>query len=179
MATFENNSRIFKKTATFWRYRAAFGKNGRIWWKTAEFWRYRAAFWKKTAAFCKIQGRILLIEQIGVACIFRNPNPGTKSQKPGKYLENGQEHSPVHYKSKIFQFLNFYNFHCNFLTTVVATLRLKTLALADISSDMTLEIEVIIILELTRNRYLDNLCEKHGITKKISVKNLEKTRKIH
>ena len=104
---------------------------------------------------------------------------GQNLKKPGKYLENGQEHSPVHYKSKIFQFLNFYNFHCNFLTTVVATLRLKTLALADISSDMTLEIEVIIILELTRNRYLDNLCEKHGITKKISVKNLEKTRKIH
>ena len=46
-------------------------------------------FEKKTAAFCKIQGRILLIEQIGVARIFRNPNPGTKSQKtwkiPGKW----------------------------------------------------------------------------------------------
>ena len=42
---------------------------------------------------------------------------------------------------------------------MVATLRLKTLALADISSTMTLEIEVIIILELTRNRNLENLCE--------------------
>ena len=104
---------------------------------------------------------------------------GQNLKKPGKYLENGQEHSPVHYTSKIFLAPSALdNFNSHFLTTVVATLRLKTLALADISSDMTLEIEVIIILELTRNRNLENLCEKHGKTWKISVKNLEKTWKI-
>ena len=45
---------------------------------------------------------------------------------------------------------------------MVATLRMKPLALADISSDMTLEIGVIIILELIRNRNLENLHEKPG-----------------
>ena len=43
---------------------------------------------------------------------------------------------------------------------------------------MTLEIEAMIILELTRNRNLENFCEKHGKTWKISVKNLENTWKI-
>ena len=54
---------------------------------------------------------------------------------------------------------------------VVATLRLKTLALADISSDMTLEIEVIIILELTRNRNLENMREIPGKDLDYSLKN--------
>ena len=44
------------------------------------------------------------------------------------------------------------NVNSHSLTIVVATLRLKTLAVADISSDMTLEIKVIIIFVLTSNR---------------------------
>ena len=59
---------------------------------------------------------------------------------------------------------------------VVATLRLKTLGLAD----MTLEIKEIIILVLTSNRNLENLCEnlenlreKPGKDLENSLKNLE------
>ena len=81
-------------------------------------------------------------------------------EKISKNLEYGQEHSPVHYTSKIFLTpLALDNFNNHFLMTVVATMRSKALALADISSDMTLEIEVILILQLTRNRNRENLCE--------------------
>ena len=96
-------------------------------------------------------------------------------KKPGKWARAFSRSLHIKNFSRAFgarQFQQSFSHDCG------CNLAFENVALADISSDMTLEIEVIIILELTRNRNLENLCEKHGKTWKISVKNLEKTWKI-